>query len=95
VSIFEARKSKKKRKKFSRREKKGPKKREEREIFTPIRPYLGEENETKKINAQAKSLSLSLSLSLSELSELSELSFLGSNALSLSPSSAVRTRHPL
>ena len=59
---FCSEKEQKKRKKFSRREKKGPKKREEREIFTPIRPYLGEENETKKINAQAKSLSLSLPL---------------------------------
>ena len=90
---FCSEKEQKKRKKN--RERKRAKKKEEREIFTPIRPYLGEENETKKINAQAKSLSLSLSLSLSELSELSELSFLGSNALSMSPSSAVRTRHPL
>jgi hypothetical protein len=54
--------AKKKGKNFHGGEKKGPKKREEREIFTPIRPYLGEENETKKINAQAKSLSLSLPL---------------------------------
>jgi hypothetical protein len=61
VSIFAARKSKKKGKKN--RERKRAKKKEEREIFTPIRPYLGEENETKKINAQAKSLSLSLPLS--------------------------------
>ena len=58
---FCSEKEQKKRKKFS-RERKRARKREEREIFTPIRPYLGEENETKKINAQAKSLSLSLPL---------------------------------
>jgi len=63
--------AKKKEKKI---ERKRAKKKEEREIFTPIRPYLGEENETKKINAQAKSLSLSPSLFLSSLSSLSSLS---------------------
>jgi len=102
VSIFAARKSKKKRKKFSRREKKGPKKREEREIFTPIRPYLGEENETKKINAQAKSLSLSLPLPFWALwalwalfprlqRALSVAIFRGSNA---SPTLESRTNRP-
>ena len=71
---FCSEKEQKKRKKN--RERKRAKKKEEREIFTPIRPYLGEENETKKINAQAKSLSLSLSpsLFLSSLSSLSSLS---------------------
>ena len=91
---FCSEKEQKKRKKKS-REKKGEKERGKRDFHpNPSVSWRGERDQKNKCAGQI-SLSLSLSLSLSELSELSELSFLGSNALSMSPSSAVRTRHPL